>query len=261
MRLVVLRSGEIVMLRLLNGAHPNVLSMHDVSRMENETLALIMPKMAGSLAGAIEKQSLGNKEKLRVAALSLHALAWLHSHGIIHRDLKPDNILLDRAGDPVLADFSLAKVVGARAADDEADAGRRAGGRRGKGARKRKRSGDEGDAAEEAALTASMGTPTYTAPEIVNGEPYGVSADVFSLGVVLLELFHGSGLEAWKDKHALAELEAIKAKLSDKPSARTARSAHRTRRRAHSTAMGRHSTGRGDRAWPACAMAGVVHMK
>jgi len=62
-----------------------------------------------------------------------------------------------------------------------------------------------------------MGTPTYTAPEIVNGESYGVKADVFSMGVVLLELFHGSALEAWKDKHALAQLEEIKKKLSDKP--------------------------------------------
>ena len=78
---------EIAMLRLLNGAHPNVLSMRDVSRMENGTLALIMPKMAGSLAGAIEKQSLSGKDKLRVAALCLHSLAWLHSHGIIHVSL------------------------------------------------------------------------------------------------------------------------------------------------------------------------------
>ena len=62
-----------------------------------------------------------------------------------------------------------------------------------------------------------MGTPTYTAPEIVNGESYGVKADVFSMGVVLYELFNGSGLDAWKNKHALAQLESIREKLSDKP--------------------------------------------
>ena len=205
---------EIVMLRLLNAAHPNVLSMHDVSRMDgaNETLALIMPKMAGSLAGAIEKKSLGNKEKLKVAALALHALAWLHEHGIIHRDLKPDNILLNAEGNPVLADFSLAKVVGGRPVAPEAPSGKR----KTKAGKKRGRD-DAGEASDAPALTASMGTPTYTAPEIVNGESYGVKADVFSMGVVLLELFHGEGLDAWKDKHALAQLEAIKEKLSDKP--------------------------------------------
>ena len=37
------------------------------------------------------------------------------------------------------------------------------------------------------------------------------------MGVVLLELFHGSALEAWKDKHALAQLEEIKKKLSVRP--------------------------------------------
>ena len=49
---------EIAMLRMLNGAHPNVLSMHDVSRMNDKdaTLALVMPKQAGSLSSAIEKQ-------------------------------------------------------------------------------------------------------------------------------------------------------------------------------------------------------------
>ena len=89
----------------------------------------------------------------------------------------------------MLADFSLAKVVNGRAGDD-ADAE----GARGRPRKKRKqaRKGAADDADDAPALTASMGTPTYTAPEIVNGEAYGVGADVFSLGVVLLELFHGA---------------------------------------------------------------------
>ena len=214
---------EIAMLRLLNGAHPNVLSMHDVSRMNDKdaTLALVMPKQAGSLSSAIEKQSLGNKEKLKVAALSLHALAFLHSHGIIHRDIKPDNLLMDADGAPVLADFSLAKVVGGKA-DAQAAAKAAVGDKKlnKKDDKKRRRSVDASAGAPSGApvLTASMGTPTYTAPEIVNGESYGVKADVFSMGVVFLELFTGEALDAEKNKHALEQLNNIRSKLSkEKP--------------------------------------------
>jgi len=207
---------EVAMLRMLNGAHPNVLTVADVSTMEG-AVCMVMPKLAGTLAGAIEKQTLGNKEKLRVAAIALHSLAFLHGHGIIHRDLKPDNLLMTEDGAPVLADFSLAKVI---TAAEPAAAKAAAGGGKKKGkAEQKKAKAKQAGAAEEAAavLTAGMGTPTYTAPEIVAGESYGLKADVFSMGVVLYELFHGSGLDAMKDKHALAQIAEIRAKLSDKP--------------------------------------------
>ena len=213
---------EICMLRLLNGAHPHLMAMHDVSKMVEdgeEKMLMVMPAQAGSLSGAIEGGGLTNKAKMRIAVLSLHALAFLHSHGVIHRDIKPDNILLDHLGDPVLADFSLAKVVGGKAAAAKGGGGG-AVGKRSKAERKNKRKACDDAADDEQqppALTCGMGTPTYTAPEIVNGEAYGVKADVFSLGVVLLELFHGEALDAWKNKHALKQLEEIKAKLSDKP--------------------------------------------
>ena len=213
---------EICMLRLLNGAHPHLMAMHDVSKMVEdgeEKMLMVMPAQAGSLSGAIEGGGLTNKAKMRIAVLSLHALAFLHSHGVIHRDIKPDNILLDHLGDPVLADFSLAKVVGGKAAAAKGGGGG-AVGKRSKAERKNKRKAYDDAADDEQqppALTCGMGTPTYTAPEIVNGEAYGVKADVFSLGVVLLELFHGEALDAWKNKHALKQLEEIKAKLSDKP--------------------------------------------
>ena len=93
---------EIVMLRLLNGAHPNLMQLVDVSKM-NGALAMVMPKAAaGSLSGALEKKTLSNKDKLRVAAKSLHALAFLHSHGIVRcrlsnphvRDLSCGTLLL-----------------------------------------------------------------------------------------------------------------------------------------------------------------------
>ena len=166
---------EIAMLRLLNGAHPNLMSLHDVSRMDKNALALVLPKAGGgSLTGAMEKQTLTNKDKVKVAALSLHALAFMHSHGIIHRDLKPDNILLSESGEPIVADFSLAKVVGAKAAAVSAADGKQASKRPSKKTGKKRKQGDEDGEHGAPVLTSSMGTPTYTAPEIVNGESYGV---------------------------------------------------------------------------------------
>lgn len=207
---------EIAMLRLLNGAHPNLMSLHDVSRMDKGDLAVVMPKMNGALSGAIAGGGLSNKDKLKVAALSLHTLAFMHAHGIIHRDLKPDNILLNADGEPVLADFSLAKVVGGKAtliASEDSSGSKLC------SKKKRRRRGDIDDRGDNSTpeLTCSMGTPTYTAPEIVHCENYGVKADVWSMGVIFLELFNGTALDADKDKHALSQIEEIKAKLSDKP--------------------------------------------
>ena len=71
---------------------------------------MIMPKAAGNLSGAIEGKGLTGKMKVEIAALLLHAVAWLASHQVMHRDIKPDNVLLTDEGKPVLTDFSLAKV-------------------------------------------------------------------------------------------------------------------------------------------------------
>merc|ERR1740133_585052 len=51
--------------------------------------------------------------------------------------------------------------------------------------------------------TPSIGTPTYRAPEVVEEEPYGLPSDLWSVGVVLLELLQGKCIESFKDKGAL----------------------------------------------------------
>ena len=198
---------EMSMLRLLNGAHPNVMRMADVSIFEGE-ICMIMPCAAeGSLAGAIERKRLTSKQKLRIAALLLHALEWLASLRVMHRDIKPDNVLLDAELDPILTDFSLARVM-----SESAHAGGDA------KCRKKKRTSGGAEKGAAAPHTANMGTPTYTAPEIVRGDiDYGVAADLYSLGVVFYEMFNNKMLTLTKDRHALAHIEEVRAKLSDKP--------------------------------------------
>jgi serine kinase len=164
--------------------HPGIMRMHDIT-FHRDKFCMIMPKASCNLTKAIKGGALSNPQKLQVAYRLLHTLAFLHANKIIHRDIKCDNILLDDDMMPVLADFSLAKLF-----DENLD----------------------GDT-----HTPGPGTPTYKAPEVYREEGYGLSADVFSLGVCLFEVFNGI-LSLDRDKAALGFFEGVRAKMSkEKP--------------------------------------------
>ena len=187
---------EISILRLLKegNSHPNIIEIHDVQTAfgedDNEDVgvyAMAMPLYPdGSLADAFPK--ITTKKQMAVIAYGiLNAIAFLHDNSIIHRDIKSDNILLKfkpSDGDasrgtfePVVIDFSLAKFV---STDDSPEF--------------------------EPTHTSSVGTPTYRAPEVVDEKPYGLPSDLWSVGVVLLELLKGKCFEVFKDKDAFKEI-------------------------------------------------------
>ena len=117
----------------------------------------------------------------------LSGLAYVHKKGIIHRDLKPANIMLDTLGDVKLGDFGLAKeakaMTGAAAGRDHEH---------------REHSLDRGDGRDmgTAGTTGVCGTGFYIAPEIeLANKFYDEKVDIFSLGIVVFELWNSFDTE------------------------------------------------------------------
>ncbi|KAI0322979.1 kinase-like domain-containing protein [Amylostereum chailletii] len=102
------------------------------------------------------------------------ALESLHARRIMHRDLKPDNILIDKDGHLLLADFGLAKAFKDSSQTNilkksDRDAAPAA------------------DAGDDVTKT-SCGTPRYMAPEVLQVQPHSYSADIWSVGVIAFML-------------------------------------------------------------------------
>ncbi|KAK2076467.1 hypothetical protein QBZ16_000992 [Prototheca wickerhamii] len=93
---------------------------------------------------------------LRIALEVCRGMDYLHRRRIVHRDLKAANLLIDETGTVKIADFGVARVLD-----------------------------------QTGVMTAETGTYRWMAPEVIEHQPYGAEADVFSFGVVLWELLTG----------------------------------------------------------------------
>jgi calcium-dependent protein kinase len=119
-----------------------------------------------SSGGRLDDDEYNEAHVSRLLQQALSALTTMHDRGIVHRDLKPENVLLVDAG-------ANGEVGAIRIADF--------------GLAAQPEPGDE--------LCECVGTPGYTAPEVLAGLPYDTSVDVFSLGAMLYALL--SGCEAF----------------------------------------------------------------
>ena len=135
-------------------SHPHVCRVYDIGECEGR-LFLSMEYVDGEdLAASLRRIGRPPEDRaIEITRQLCAALAAAHERGVVHRDLKPANIMLDGAGRVRVMDFGIATVGG----EDP----RRA------------------------------GTPAYMAPEQRDGQPATVRSDLYSLGLVLYELFTG----------------------------------------------------------------------
>ncbi|WVF67916.1 hypothetical protein IAT40_002678 [Kwoniella sp. CBS 6097] len=156
------------------------------------------------------KGRLDEEEIKCVVRQVLEGLMYLHTNGFLHRDLKAGNLLIDDDGTVLLADFGVGgdlnqpaspvKTREKRLAADEVDFSRGQAGNNGQpvslgpGATNgtaRKNSGFVGGT-ELGKRKSFVGTPNWMAPEVVLGQKYDDKADIWSLGITILELAYGS---------------------------------------------------------------------
>jgi len=137
--------------------HPNVCRVHDIEESDG-TYFLSMEFVDGEdLASLLRRIGrLPVDKAVEIAREICVGLAAIHERGVLHRDLKPANVMIDGRGHARITDFGLAELQSA-SADPEM----------------------------------IVGTPAYMAPESFAGGPPTIQRDVYSLGLVLYELFTG----------------------------------------------------------------------
>ncbi|KAA5831887.1 serine/threonine-protein kinase [Saccharopolyspora hirsuta] len=151
-------------------SHPGLVTVHDFSAGPDE-LYLIMELVEGrTLADEVQLGPLSPQRVAEIGSRLADVLAHVHDNGIVHRDVKPSNVLIACDDSVYLADFGISRLAAA--------------------------------AARRTSSGVLIGTATYMSPEQVSGGEVGYPADVYALGLVLLESvtgrveYPGSGAES-----------------------------------------------------------------
>jgi serine/threonine protein kinase len=155
--------------------HPGLVRVLDAGEHETEPYLVLElvdgPTLASLLTGS---KPLDEERTTRFATDLADALAYVHSQGVVHRDVKPSNVLIDEHDRARLADFGIARLT---------------------------------EGTHLTAPATAIGTVAYMAPEQVEGAEVGPPADLYALGLVLLECLIGKrSFDGPPNEAALARL-------------------------------------------------------
>jgi len=152
------RAGEEArLLAKLN--HPGLVPVYDAGTDDRGRPWVVMELVEGeTLSDTIKRGPVPSQRTAAIGRSIAQALAYVHQQGLVHRDVKPGNVLIGNDERVRLTDFGIARLV---------------------------------DAARVTSTGMMVGTASYLAPEQVAGDPVGPAADVYALGLVLLECLSG----------------------------------------------------------------------
>jgi serine/threonine-protein kinase len=147
---------EVEVLRRLQ--HPNIVPVLDHGTSHGQAYIVVPFIATGTLHERLRKGPLDPRRVGRIVDQVAAALQFAHENGVVHRDVKPSNVLVDRHGNALLSDFSLARPE---------------------------------DVSQSLTGSSLLGTPAYMSPEQCRGDPADARSDQYSFAVMLFQMVTG----------------------------------------------------------------------